>query len=295
MREVRVDNLQARFDDAGVWLELIDLSLLAALCLVGAGVCWDIVRKRWEPLREKLANIAVAIGNILLERTLYGAVFLIALWLVEPLAWWRIPVNGWTWALALLAADLSYYWMHRIEHKVRFFWTIHSAHHSSERFDFSTSLRLSWLEGPVEWIFLVPMVLLGFDLVQTIVAFLAVVAYQSWIHTEKVGTLGWLDRVFNTPSAHRVHHGSHHPYLDKNFGGVLMLWDRLFGTYQPETAPVSYGLTTPLASRNPFIIVFHEAKALYSDCRNAHSWRDRLHFLIKSPGWKPDTHAHTDH
>ena len=154
--------------------------------------------------------------------------FILGLFVVEPFAPFSIPFTWWSWIAAVLVADLTYYWMHRIEHEVSFFWAYHSVHHSSPEFNLTTGLRLAWIEGLIEWLFFIPMIMMGFEVTQTIIAISIVVAYQTWIHTEKIDKLGWADRIFNTPSVHRVHHGSNAKYIDKNYGGILMVWDRMF-------------------------------------------------------------------
>ena len=131
------------------------------------------------------------------------------------------------------------------------------------------------------------MILLGFSVSQTVVAILVVVTYQTWIHTERVGKLGWLDKVFNTPSVHRVHHASNKHYHDKNFGGILMLWDQLFGTYQAEEDRIVYGITTPVGSANPITINFHEYMAIARDALRAGSWREAFGYIFRGPGWQP--------
>ena len=160
--------------------------------------------------------------------------------------------------LALIAADITYYWMHRLEHEVRTLWAYHSVHHSSAELNLTTGLRLTWIKGVIEWLFFVPMILIGFSAIQTPITLSIVVLYQTWIHTEKIGKLGWADQIFNTPSVHRVHHGSNKEYHDKNYGGILMLWNRILGTYKMETEKVIYGITTPVGSCNPVVINFHE-------------------------------------
>ena len=187
----------------------------------------------------------------------------------------------------MLHADFTYYWMHRWEHEIRILWAHHSVHHSSPEFNLTTALRLAWIEGLIEWIFFVPMIVIGFDVAQTIIALAIGLAYQTWIHTEKIGRLGWLDKVLNTPSVHRVHHGANPSYLDKNYGGILIVWDRMFGTYQPEDQPVVYGLTKPIGTSNPITINFFEYAQIIKDLRRSRSWYEACGYLFKRPGWRP--------
>ena len=274
----------AAYDNLFQIVEILGLAFLIALV---SETVWDVVRGTRRALGETFANGAIAIVSAVLERTAYGLVFVVGLLLATPFALFDIPQGWWTIPLAVLAADFTYYWMHRCEHEVRLFWANHSVHHSSPEFNFTTALRVSWMDALIEWLFFIPMILLGFSLVETIVGLVIVVAYQSWIHTEKVGKLGWLDGVFNTPSVHRVHHGSNAQYIDKNYGGILILWDRLFGTYAREEETVKYGITTPVGSHNPLIINFKEYAALLRDVKRAKSWKAALGYVFRAPGWKP--------
>ncbi|MEH6443522.1 MAG: sterol desaturase family protein [Oceanospirillaceae bacterium] len=286
-----MQDIESRFAQFTSLQEYIGVVVLFFLVLPMLSVVINIVQKRGEKVKENGVNFIILAGGELLNLTAYGAVFIVGLSIFEPWALFDIPVTSTTWLLAIVVADLSYYWMHRIEHEVRILWALHSVHHSSEDFDLTTSLRLSWLEGAVEWVFLLPMILIGFDLVQTVLAFIIIVVYQSWIHTQWIPKLGILDKIFNTPSVHRVHHGSNKIYLDKNYGAVLMLWDHLFGTYQAETEAVEYGLTVAINTRNPIKVVFFECLALFKDCWQAQGMGNKLLHLLKGPGWKPKSAA----
>lgn len=281
------DNIEARFAAFDTVLTVLGAISLFFVALMIVEALWDYVRKVRPGWYESLANVGIAVGNFLLERTIFGLIFILGIFFVEYFIPYQLPVVWWSWLIAIVVMDLSYYWMHRIEHQVRFFWMYHSVHHSSPEFNLTTSLRLAWVEGVIEWIFFIPMLLLGFSAPQTISALLIVVVYQTWIHTEKVGKLGWLDKIFNTPSTHRVHHGSNPIYLDKNYGGILIIWDRLFGTYQPETEKVNYGLTKPLGSVNPLTINFHETLNMVRDARKAGSLTEVFGHLFNRPGWSP--------
>ena len=273
------------FSGTFVVLEIIGLIFLL---LIVSETAWDFFTGKRKSLGESFANFAISIGNILLERTAYGIVFVVGLYLASPFAFFDIPMTWWSWGLAVIAADFTYYWMHRWEHEVRILWAHHSVHHSSPEYNMTTALRLAWVEGLIEWIFFVPMILIGFDLVQTIIGLSIVVAYQTWIHTEKIGKLGWLDKFFNTPSVHRVHHGSNSEYIDKNYGGILIIWDRIFGTYQAEEEKVVYGLTKPIGTKNPIRINFHEYIEIAKDIKRAKTMKDVSGYVFKGPGWKPD-------
>ena len=263
-------DLETRFAAFPNWLEGLAWAELAFVVLTLLEIGWNLATRQRSALRENAANAVIAVGNALVERTLLGFVFYLGLWAVESFALLSLPVTPLTWIAALLAVDFLYYWEHRIEHRVRLLWSYHSVHHSSPEFDLTTAYRLSWVESAVIWVFFAPMVLLGFDVVQTVIAFAVMTTYQTWIHTQRIGRLGPLEGVVNTPSAHRVHHGRNPEYLDKNYGGILMIWDRLFGTYAPERARVDFGVTHPIETANPIAIQFGEFAAIARD-----AWRSR--------------------
>jgi sterol desaturase/sphingolipid hydroxylase (fatty acid hydroxylase superfamily) len=188
---------------------------------------------------------------------------------------------------ALIAAmvlwDFLYYWDHRWMHRVRLLWANHVTHHSSRRYNLSTALRQPWSSLVTAWVFL-PMPLLGFTAAQTRRAGQLNLLYQYWIHTEAIERLPALaERVLNTPSHHRVHHGANRQYIDRNYGGILILWDRLFGTFEPELRRVRYGLTKNIATYNPVRIAYHEFAAVAGDVRRARGLRARLTAVLGAP------------
>jgi len=178
-----------------------------------------------------VANIIIFITNSLLEKSLFGAIGFICLlpfyYYLSPI---KIPMNGWTWLLTIFLADFTYYWMCRIEHKHRILWGNHSVHHYSKDYNLTVAMRLSIAEVAIEWIFLIPLLIVGFNPFQAIISLVFVVQYQSWIHIDHIGKLGFLDEWINTPSVYRAHHGSNKKYLDKNYAEILMVWDKLFGS-----------------------------------------------------------------
>lgn len=248
-------------------------------------------KNRRRDKHETYANFKVWFINLLVKPFVVGGIFLGVLVPLSKLAPFTLPINGWTFLLTLVTADFIYYWNHRISHQVRLFWTYHSVHHSSPEFNLSTAIRLPWIGLVGDTLFYIPLVLMGFSpLLLSITKTLVLIA-QDWIHTESIGKLGWFDKVFNSPSNHRVHHGSNPIYLDKNHGGILIIWDRLFGTYQEELAtdPVIYGLTKPINSYNPWVINFHETVAMLKQMRQAKSVKEALGYVFKGPGWTPST------
>jgi sterol desaturase/sphingolipid hydroxylase (fatty acid hydroxylase superfamily) len=281
-----MEYIDQQFEAFANVFDILEIVQLGFLILIVVETAWDFCTKKRAGISQTLANYMIATGNHFLDRTFYGLIFILGLFLTEAYAFVQIPEVWWSWIFALLVADLTYYWMHRLEHEVRILWAWHSVHHSSPEFNLTTGLRLAWIEGVIEWIFFVPMILIGFSAIQTVIALSIVVIYQTWIHTDKIGKLGWADRIFNTPSIHRVHHGSNRQYHDKNYGGILILWDRLFGTYSPEEEKVVYGIARPVGTWNPLMINTHEFWHMSKDIWRAKSLGDALRVVFRGPSWR---------
>ncbi|MEW2379433.1 sterol desaturase family protein [Micromonospora sp. NPDC047812] len=201
------------------------------------------------------------------------------------------PTSVWTWVLLFFADDLAYYWFHRSHHEVRLLWAGHVVHHSSVFFNLSTALRQSWT--PMTSVpFWLGLALLGIPPWMIFLQQSVSLLYQFFLHTERVNLLPRpIEWIFNTPSHHRVHHGANAEYLDRNYGGILIVWDRLFGTFEPERAIVRYGLTKNIDTYNPLRVATHEYRAIWADARAASSWRHRLGYVFGRPGWQPAAHA----
>ena len=209
----------------------------------------------------------------------------------EAVALW--PDSGFwtTWygvLAALLLYDFCYYWLHRAGHEVAVLWAAHVVHHQSQHYNLTTALRQTSSGVLLGWVFYLPLAVLGVPpLVFGIVALIDLL-YQFWVHTELVGRLGWFDRVFCSPSNHRVHHAINAGYLDRNYGGILVLWDRLFGTFAVETEPCVYGTRSPLNSWDPLWANLKVYRALARDSWRTRRWRDKLRIWLQPPGWLPD-------
>ncbi|WP_417511817.1 sterol desaturase family protein [Methylophaga sp.] len=274
--------------EESVWMEYVAYFFLFNLAIVLLELGLDFATRKQRCWKDTGANLTIFGFNQLLDKTFVGWLGLVALMPFQWLAPVAIPMNAWTWVLAIIFADLTYYWMHRTEHEHRVLWANHSVHHSSKDYNLTVSMRLSIVEPLIEWIFLIPMILMGFNTFQAIVALILVAQYQTWIHTERVGKLRWLDWWFNTPSVHRVHHGSNPQYLDKNYGGILMIWDHLFGTYQKEHEKVNYGLNRDIKTNNPIKINFIEYWLLWQDIKQCRSIRDVWRIVFGDLSWRPD-------
>jgi len=207
--------------------------------------------------------------------------------------------QAWAWLLLFFLDDLTYYVFHRMNHEIRFMWAGHVNHHSSEDLHYGTALRQGVGEEAYKFAFWLWLPLLGFDPAMVLLMAACNLTYQFWTHTEAVRRLPrWYEAVFNTPSHHRVHHGSNVRYLDRNHAGVLILWDKLFGTFSSELdeEPVVYGLTENLGTANPVTVLTHGYTDLLRDMRRADAWADRLRYLLMPPGWShdgPDKRART--
>lgn len=211
-------------------------------------------------------------------------------WCVQRFALFALPANSvWVWISALLLYDFCYYWLHRAGHEVNILWAAHVVHHQSEDYNLSTALRQTGSGVLLGWLFYLPMAILGYPLEVFVVVALIDLLYQFWVHTELVGRLGWFDRVFCSPSNHRAHHAVNDRYLDRNYGGILIVWDRMFGTFieEDDTDPPIYGTRSPLRSWNPLWANAEVYWATAKDVWHARRWRDKLLVWLKPPGWRP--------
>lgn len=203
----------------------------------------------------------------------------------------EIPMNFWGWAGLFLADDLCFYWYHRFAHVHRFWWASHVVHHSSQHYNLSTALRQPWIGTLLlTWLPWVPLALIGFPPEAILVQMALSLIYQFWIHTEMIDRLpNWVEYIFNTPSHHRVHHARNPLYLDANYGGILIIWDRIFGSFVEENKniPAIYGLVHNIGTFNVFRIAFHEPLSLFVDLMKAADWSSRIAYLVKPPGWRP--------
>jgi sterol desaturase/sphingolipid hydroxylase (fatty acid hydroxylase superfamily) len=249
------------------------------------------IRAEYE-FHDTLANVCVSVGSIFFWGTL-SWMLLSAVTLAYRRRVFDVPFAAWSFAIAFLAEDFRYYWWHRISHRSRWFWASHVVHHSSQLFNLSTNLRQSWTSQFSGLILLnVPLAFLGFNPGLTGLAFTVNLLYQFWIHTESVDRMpGWFEWLLNTPSHHRVHHASNPRYLDANYAGVLMVWDRLFGSFVAERReePPRYGIVRNLGSFNPVRIALHEYVSIGADLvRRGLTPAQRIGYLFGPPGWSHD-------
>ena len=248
------------------------------------------LRREVHDAAETASSLAIAVGNSLIRGTLAGVIAIPYIFVYEHRLF-DIPLDN-VWALLglFLGLEFFYYWMHRAAHTVRWLWATHSVHHSPTRLNFTAGIRLGWtglISG--NFLFFLPLVWLGFHPLSVIAMLAFNLFYQFFLHTELAPRLGPLEWVFNTPRHHSVHHASNGSCLDKNFGGILIIYDRLFGTFAapPENEPLRYGLTTPVTSQNPLYVVFREWLQMARDLRRARSAREAWSTLFGAPGAIP--------
>jgi sterol desaturase/sphingolipid hydroxylase (fatty acid hydroxylase superfamily) len=242
--------------------------------------------------KDAFSSIVMGLGNVALGFASKALVLLVFTWVYTNFKLFEIPVAWWSFGLLFFADDFAYYWFHRISHECRLFWASHVVHHSSEHYNLSTALRQTWSGGFYTFIFWLWLPLLGFHPGMILLQMSISLLYQFWIHTEAIDKMPkWFEAVFNTPSHHRVHHGSNPIYLDRNHAGILIIWDKLFGTFQPELKDekVKYGLVTNIKTFNPIKIAFIEWVNMFKDAFTGNkSLKNRILYLFKPPGWKHD-------
>jgi sterol desaturase/sphingolipid hydroxylase (fatty acid hydroxylase superfamily) len=236
--------------------------------------------------KDTATSLTMGIGSIVCNLG-WGLATVAAVAGIHTLSPWRIGSSAASWIVLFVAYDFCYYWEHRANHRVRILWASHVVHHSSRHYNLSTALRQTWT-GVGSTIFILPLALVGFPPYMIFATGSLNLLYQFWIHTERIGKM-WrpVELVMNTPSHHRVHHGSNQGYLDKNYGGVFIVFDRLFRSFEPEGEPVEYGLTKNIGTFNPLRVAVHEYGAIARDVRGAAGWRARFGYVLRGPGWSP--------
>ncbi len=246
-----------------------------------------IARRRDRPdyrdVKDTWINILLGFGSVA-----FGIVFGLVTGLIYLAAYdiapYKFPVDAWwSWVILFLVDDLAYYVFHRVSHETRLFWNFHVVHHSSEEYNLSVAVRQSWFSGILHWVFYAPVMLLGFAPWMFLTMHGFNLIYQFWIYTKLIDRLGWLEYIFNTPSHHRVHHGVNEPYLDKNYAGVLIIWDRLFGSFVNESEVPRYGIIKPLKSYNPLWINTHGWFEMISAIRARKGLAARVRCIFASP------------
>lgn len=244
--------------------------------------------KGYYRLQDSLTSLSIGIGEQVISVFSKVGVLFLYTYIYEHTAIFHFEFNVVNTIVLLFLFDFIFYWAHRWGHVVNFMWAGHVVHHSSEDYNLTTALRQPWFFQLITFNLFLPLAVLGFD--PKILAAVAGIdiLYQFWIHTQLIGKLGPLEWVLNTPSHHRVHHGSNPQYIDKNYGGVFIIWDRLFGTFEEENEPVVYGITTPLKSWNPAWANVHYVVDLSHQAKRCNTFTDKLKVWVSPPGWQPE-------
>lgn len=266
------------------------LSIPIFLVLIGAEVIYDRIKNRhMYRLNDAVTNISC--GIVEQVTGLFAKVFTVAAYhlVFTQFALFEIPNTWLWWVVAFIGVDFLYYWAHRMSHQVNFMWLGHVVHHQSEDYNLSVALRQSTFQKVFTFYFYFPLALLGFPTEWFLLIAAYNLLYQFWIHTEVIGKLGVFEYVFNTPAHHRVHHGRDPKYIDKNHGGTLIIWDRLFGTFQEEEERPTYGITKPTASFNAVYANIKPFQELWAEMKQLPGWKNKLLLALKPPGWWPDS------
>jgi sterol desaturase/sphingolipid hydroxylase (fatty acid hydroxylase superfamily) len=248
-------------------------------------------REKWIEAKDSYTSIALGLGNVFTGLFTKALIFGIYTFLYENFRFFTLDMSQWwVWVLAFFADDFSYYWFHREAHLIRWFWASHKVHHSSEKYNLATALRQTWTgNASGSFVFYLWMPFVGFNPIVILTMQQISLLYQYWIHTEAINKM-WrpFEYIFNTPSHHRVHHGSDIKYLDANYAGILIIWDRMFGTFIEEKERPTYGLVSNLNSYNPVKIAFSEWVDMAKDLSRAGSLKNAFKYIFAPPGWSPD-------
>ncbi len=248
--------------------------------------------------KESLNSLLLGAGGLVFDVAMKSVAFFVLDGLARRSLLWDFwqQHRAAAWVTVFFAQDFCFYWLHRAEHYCRVLWAVHSNHHSAEHFNFTVALRSSMMQPLYRYLFFAPAALLGFDGTHVLFIYALNQTYQFFLHTETVRTLGFLEKILVTPSHHRVHHASNVAYLDKNMGQVLIVWDKLFGTFAPETATEAtrYGLKKPLDTQQFSEVAFREWRVLWHDLRQPGlTVRDRFNYVFAPPGWSHDGRSQT--
>jgi sterol desaturase/sphingolipid hydroxylase (fatty acid hydroxylase superfamily) len=239
-------------------------------------------------LPDAIANLSCGITSQL--SGLFLKIFAIGAYqfLFEHFAFFTLERSWFYWLMLFLLADMAYYWAHRMSHEINLFWGGHVVHHQSEEYNLSVALRQSSLQVVWTFAFSLPLAFIGFKTLDFALMSAFITLYQFWIHTETINKMGWFEYIFNTPSHHRVHHGRDPKYIDKNHAGTLIIWDKMFGTFQEEEERPTYGITKPINSWNPIWANISHYAEMGKDMKQIPKWSDRIRYLFKKPGWLPE-------
>ncbi len=267
----------------------INLTVFAApMFLILIGIEWGIAYYKKTSVyqfNDSINNFSTGILEEIAALPVRGLIIFSYYYLYEHFAFFNINPNLISWFILWLGVDFCYYWYHRASHRCNFFWIGHSVHHQSESYNLSVALRQGYWQTLTSWVFYLPLALIGFPTWMFVIMASLNTIYQFWIHTQSIDQMGWFEKIFNTPSHHRVHHGKNPQYIDKNYAGSLIIWDKLFGTFEPENAPVEYGVTEPLDSWNPFYANIKVINDVMYYGKNLNNTFDIIRAFFMPPEW----------
>lgn len=269
-------------------VDYIALSIPVFFLLIGIELAYDFYKKlKYYRFNDSISNLSQGIGSQITGLFMKTTLFFGYKYIFEHWRLFDLPTNIWVWIILFIGVDFCYYWFHRMSHQINALWAAHIVHHQSEEYNLTVALRQSWFQSWFSWVFYLPLAFIGFDPLMFLTLSAFNTLYQFWIHTRSIKNMGFLEHILNTPSHHRVHHGSNPKYIDKNHAGTLIIWDKLFGTFQKEEDEVYYGITTPLASWNPVWANVHYWAELWGTAKKADNLTDKVKVFIKPPGWFP--------
>lgn len=262
------------------------------LILIAIEWIYSYLKKRnYYRLNDTISNLSLGIGNQIFN--LFSKTLLLGayIYIFKNIALFKLPVNAWSFMGCLILFDFLFYWAHRLSHEINFLWGAHVVHHSSEEFNLSVALRQSWIHNLIAFVIFLPIPLLGFDPIIFGIAAGIDTLYQFWIHTKAITKMPKLfEFIMNTPSHHRIHHATNPKYIDKNYAGVFIIWDRMFGSFVAENSPeeITYGITTPLNSWNPAWANLHYYQEMIDKMKLMSKWKDKFKMIFAKPGWLPE-------
>ncbi|HET8644713.1 MAG TPA: sterol desaturase family protein, partial [Vicinamibacteria bacterium] len=267
--------------------------IVLAIPVFFALITLEVVWARWQErdyyrLNDSVNDLSCGVLQQLFEVFAKTLIFAGYLFVYERWRLLEVPGSALAWVACFVGVDLCYYWFHRLSHERNALWATHIVHHQSEEYNLAVALRQSAFGGAFSWVFYLPLALVGFPPVMFLACSSFVTLYQFWIHTRAIGKLGPLEWVMNTPSHHRVHHACNPKYIDRNYAGVFIVWDRLFGSFKPEDEEPAFGITKPLRSWNPLWANLHYWAEMLDVARRSSRWPDRLRVLVQRPGWRPE-------
>lgn len=270
-------------------VDYIALAVPVFFILIGIELAYAFYKKlQYFRFNDSIANLSQGIGSQIAGLFMKTILFFGYKYIFENWRLFDLPDHIWIWIILFIGVDFCYYWFHRMSHEINALWAAHIVHHQSEEYNLTVALRQSWFQSWFSWVFYLPLAWIGFDPLMFVTLSAFNTLYQFWIHTRTIKSLGFLEHILNTPSHHRVHHGSNPKYIDKNHAGTLIIWDKMFGTFQKEEEEVYYGITTPLASWNPVWANVHYWATLLETAKKADGLADKIKVFVKPPGWHPE-------